>query len=75
MMTVTVTFTITITFTVTVTVTVKVTVTVTVTVWCSGAVNKLSEVEERLRRTEDSSKENKSALSQLISHTQVQPEP
>ena len=47
-------------------------VTVFVTVWCAGAVNKLSEVEERLRRTEDSSKENKSALSQLISHTQVQ---
>lgn len=41
--------------------------------WCSaipGAVNKLGEVEERLRRSEDSSKENKSALSQLISHTQ-----
>jgi len=36
----------------------------------NGAVNKLSEVEERLRRAEDSGKENKSALSQLISHTQ-----
>eukprot|EP00090_Calanus_glacialis_P000735 TRINITY_DN10508_c0_g1_i1.p1 TRINITY_DN10508_c0_g1~~TRINITY_DN10508_c0_g1_i1.p1 ORF type:complete len:731 (-),score=252.70 TRINITY_DN10508_c0_g1_i1:1342-3315(-) len=35
----------------------------------SGAVNKLSELEERMRRTEDSSKENKNALSQLISHT------
>ena len=34
-----------------------------------GAVNKLSELEERMRRTEDSSKENKNALSQLISHT------
>ena len=28
----------------------------------AGAVNKLSEVEERLRRAEDSGKENKSAL-------------
>jgi len=35
----------------------------------SGAVNKISELEERMRRTEDSSKENKNALSQLISHT------
>ena len=38
--------------------------------WCIlGAANKLSELEERMRRTEDSSKENKNALSQLISHT------
>ena len=28
----------------------------------SGAVNKLHDIEERIRRTEDSSKENKSAL-------------
>merc|ERR1719186_676612 len=35
----------------------------------SGAGNKLGEMEERLRRAEDSSKENKNALSQLISHT------
>ena len=35
----------------------------------AGAVNKISELEERMRRTEDSSKENKNALSQLISHT------
>ena len=35
----------------------------------SGAGNKLAEMEERLRRAEDSSKENKNALSQLISHT------
>ena len=34
-----------------------------------GAVNKLHDLEERIRRTEDSSKENKNALSQLISHT------
>jgi chromosome segregation ATPase len=36
----------------------------------NGAVNKQGELEERLRRNEDSCKENKSALSQLISHTQ-----
>ena len=35
----------------------------------AGAANKISELEERMRRTEDSSKENKNALSQLISHT------
>ena len=32
-------------------------------------MNKLHDMEERIRRTEDSSKENKSALGQLISHT------
>ena len=31
----------------------------------SGAVNKLHDIEERIRRTEDSSKENKSALGKL----------
>ena len=35
----------------------------------TGAANKIGDMEERLRRAEDSSKENKSALSQLISHT------
>merc|ERR1719369_589119 len=34
-----------------------------------GVVSRITEVEERLRRVEDSSKENKNALSQLISHT------
>ena len=34
----------------------------------SGAVNKLHDIEERIRRTEDSSKENKSALGKLMAH-------
>ena len=34
-----------------------------------GAVNKLADIEDRVRRAEDNGKENKSALAQLISHT------
>ena len=35
----------------------------------NGAVNKLTDMEDRVRRAEDNGKENKSALAQLISHT------
>ena len=38
----------------------------------SGAVNKLHDIEERIRRTEDSSKENKSALGKQLWHTKSQ---
>lgn len=34
-----------------------------------GCVDKLADTEDRLRRTEESSRENKNALAQLISHT------
>ena len=41
----------------------------TIFICSAGAVNKLTDIEDRVRRVEDSSKENKSALAQLISHT------
>ena len=37
-----------------------------------GAVNKLHDLEERIRRTEDSSKENKSALGECWCHNDTQ---
>ena len=36
-----------------------------------GTAGRLADIDDRLRRVEDSSRENKNALSQLISHTQV----
>ena len=36
-----------------------------------GASVKMNDLDDRLRRVEDSARENKNALSQLISHTKV----